>query len=432
AKRLGHESTVTTDANSSGRTIVFTAGVSHACPPVTSRCHARDRDGSIVCGDVLSTGSVHNLPTDEDQRHDIVTNNVTYGFHPLGIYLFQVSRAFGAVGVSGRNQRRLRRLSYNISFATGPSFACGLQWYLFTQERRRVQFLSTQEKTVLLTAAMDALYPIVSPRRSLTDHPRGPISPRRLPRLPNAKEALQPRSRRQFTREHSLFRVAAPTQYFQRPSLQRSDTDVVHQRPRVGSLLGQVELSDKSTEVGLPHRRRFPRLQPEPSRSLRRMPEKPEGVIGPAVQRQLSHSHPLPRSGRSRKVVTPRKCSGNTAPIQCSGKSKYTSEPRTGRLTMGLCFVVVVVVVVAQLRAKFRRLARFVVVLLRLWRSHALKVDRFLRGNVNLFEIHDQGDLMFDKSFFQRKVITTNYGGQEFELNACDRPTDGPIDWWND
>ena len=254
------------------------------------------------------------------------------------------------MGVRGRNQQRLRRLSYNISFATGPSFACGLQWYLFTQERRRVQFLSTQEKTVLLTAAMDALYPIVSPRRSLTDHPRGPISPRRLPRLPNAKEALQPRSRRQFTREHSLFRVAVPTPYFQRPSLQRSDTDVVHQRPRVGSLLGQVELSDKSTEVGLPHRRRFPRLQPEPGRSLQRMPEKPEGVIDqlhpPAVQRQLSHSHPLPRSGRSRKVVTPRKVR--------SSNSEFNSYCCCYYYYCSCCcccsfFVVVVVVVVVVL-----------------------------------------------------------------------------------
>ena len=163
-----------------------------------------------------------------------------------------------------------------------------------------------------VVAAMEALCPVVSPRRSLTEPAREPPSPRRLPRLTHAKDSLVARSRRQVPREYSIFRVA-PTHHFQRTALHRSDTDVVHQRPRVDSL----DVSDQPTEVA--QRRRFPRLQPESGRCgthlllSRKMLEKPEVLVGqsrpPGAQRQLSNSHSLSRSGHPRKVTTPRKVS---------------------------------------------------------------------------------------------------------------------------
>ena len=166
---------------------------------------------------------------------------------------------------------------------------------------------------------MEAVCPVVSPRRSLTEPVREPTSPRRLPRLSHTKDSLVARSRRQVPREYSIFRVA-PTQHFQRTALHRSDTDVVHQRPRVDSHLGQLEVSDQPAEVA--QRRRFPRLQPESGRSgthlllSRKMLEKPEVLVGqcrqPGAQRQLSNSYPLSRSGHPRKVATPRKVSGST------------------------------------------------------------------------------------------------------------------------
>lgn len=169
---------------------------------------------------------------------------------------------------------------------------------------------------------MEALYPVVSPRRSLTEPTRELTSPRRLPRLTNTKYTSVARTRRQFPREYSIFGIA-PTQHFQRTALPRSDTDVVHQRPRVDSLPGQLEVSDKPTEV--PHRRRFPQLQAESGRSgthlllSRKMLEKPEVIVGQS--RQLGNSYPLPRSGRPRKVATRRKVSSSNSrlhSIPCS------------------------------------------------------------------------------------------------------------------